>query len=68
MSGGWTLASVKLQSELKRLLPGLNEIRGKPTPVYPDATGVAKDESIDLHLFVPYGQCEKVWQFCLLGY
>ncbi|CVL03694.1 uncharacterized protein FPRN_11878 [Fusarium proliferatum] len=50
---GPTIVSVESRNELKKVLQDLNELRAKPTPIYLDAMGIAKDELIDLHLFVP---------------
>ncbi|KAH7150925.1 glycoside hydrolase superfamily [Fusarium sp. MPI-SDFR-AT-0072] len=37
----------------KTITSNLNELSAKPMPIRLDATGIAKDELIDLHLFVP---------------
>ncbi|KAF5628143.1 hypothetical protein F25303_10519 [Fusarium sp. NRRL 25303] len=52
-SPGPTIVSAKFINEVKKVLQDLNELRAKPTPIYLDAMGNAKDELIDLHLFVP---------------
>ncbi|KAK2669516.1 Ribonuclease H superfamily [Fusarium oxysporum f. sp. vasinfectum] len=50
--GGLTLISVKFKNELKRLRD-VNGLHATPRTIYLDATGIAKDELINLHLFIP---------------
>ncbi|KAJ4104082.1 hypothetical protein NW760_010760 [Fusarium oxysporum] len=51
--GGLTLISVKFKNELKRLLRDVIGLPATPRTIYLDATGIAKDDLIDLHLFIP---------------
>ncbi|KAF4953788.1 hypothetical protein FGADI_5781 [Fusarium gaditjirri] len=51
--GGRTILSVNFRNELKRLLRDLDGLPAKRTPIYLDAMGLAKDQLIDLHIFVP---------------